>query len=90
MSKVTLLYNWAANYPYHFEAEGNAAFNGQQGSIVDGGYVIIGTGNESLVRACVSIIEEFRNGKCWDAKYVIHKYIPIYKELSAVRHNRKP
>lgn len=82
---VTLLYNRHINYPWHFEMMGDKSFNERQGAIVESNYVVVGTGEEAMLRTCASIIDLFRNGKIWDNKYVIRKFNSIHKELKQAR-----
>lgn len=78
---VTLLYNNRANFPWHLEMMGDTAFNERQGAIVYDKYVVVGTGEEALMKACADIIDIFRNGKDWDSAYVIRKFNKIHKSI---------
>lgn len=78
---VTLLYNRKTNFAWHFEMMGDKAFNERQGAIVEGGYVVVGTGERTTLQTCANIIDAFRNGNAWDNKYIIRKFNKIHKEL---------
>lgn len=86
---VTLLYNRKTNFVWHFEMLGDAAFNARQGSIVYDKYVVVGTGEEAIMKACANIIDVFRNGKDWDNCYVIRKFNKVLKTINESRKNGK-